>query len=162
MRIGFGRQDITPRVGVELCGFGPFRCRHSIGIRERLWARAMAVELEGPPVVVVACDLVGVPLAMTARTRALVRRETGLPEDRLMICCSHTHSGPATGTYNGWGEPDPPYCETLPARIAQAALRAPGDQPRAQPGRHAPGHRPDGHTGPALGHRRRPAPRHSR
>jgi hypothetical protein len=127
MRIGFGRQDITPRVGVELCGFGPFRCRHSIGIRERLWARAMAVELEGPPVVVVACDLVGVPLAMTARTRALVRRETGLPEDRLMICCSHTHSGPATGTYNGWGEPDPPYCETLPARIAQAALRALGD-----------------------------------
>lgn len=127
MRIGFGRQDITPRVGVELCGFGPFRCRHSIGIRDRLWARAMAVETEGPPAVLVACDLIGVPLALTERVRGLVRREAGLPEDRLMICCSHTHSGPAVGTYIGWGEPDPPYCETLPARIAQAALRALGD-----------------------------------
>ena len=97
MRIGFGRQDITPRVGVELCGFGPFRCRHSIAIRDRLWARAMAVEQDGAAAVVVSCDLVGMPLAMTERTRALVQRETGLAPERLMVCCTHTHSGPATG-----------------------------------------------------------------
>jgi hypothetical protein len=127
MRIGFGRQDITPRVGVDLCGFGPFLCRHSIAVRDRLWARALAVEKDGVTAVVVACDLVGVTLAMTARARVLVQRETGLAPERLMICCSHTHSGPATGTYSGWGEPDAPYCETLPARIARAVLQALGD-----------------------------------
>jgi hypothetical protein len=127
MRIGFGRQDITPRVGVELCGFGPFRCRHSIGIRDRLWARAMAVEQDRDTVVVVACDLIGVTLAMTDSVRALVQRQTGLAPERLMVCCSHTHSGPATGSYSGWGEPDPPYCETLPARLARAAIQALGD-----------------------------------
>jgi len=127
MRIGFGRQDITPRVGVELCGFGPFRCRHSIGIRDRLWARAMAIEQDGAQAVIVACDLVGVPLAVTERVRCLVARETGLAGDHLMVCCSHTHSGPAVRSYSGWGEPDPPYCETLPARIALAAIGALGD-----------------------------------
>ena len=124
MRIGFARQDITPRVGVELCGFGPFRGRHSIGIRDRLWARAMAVELHGETCVIVTCDLIGISLASTDRVRSLVERETGLPGTALMVCCSHTHSGPATGTYNGWGEPDPPYCETLPARVARAAIGA--------------------------------------
>jgi len=127
MRIGFGRQDITPRVGVELCGFGPFRCRHSIAVRDRLWARGMAVECNGETMVVVACDLIGVPLAFTERIRAIVQRQTGLPQDRLMICCSHTHSGPAVRSYSGWGEFDAPYCETLPARIAQAAIRALAD-----------------------------------
>ena len=42
MRFGFGKSDITPRVGVELCGFGAYCCRHSVGTRDRLWARAMA------------------------------------------------------------------------------------------------------------------------
>ncbi|NLF18682.1 MAG: hypothetical protein GX595_15730 [Lentisphaerae bacterium] len=127
MRIGFGRQDITPRVGVELCGFGPFRCRHSVAVRDRLWARAMALEHEGRRVVLLACDLIGVPLAITDAVRARVQEQSGLPPESLMLCCSHTHSGPAVGTYRGWGEADPPYCETLPARLAQAVLRALAD-----------------------------------
>lgn len=127
MRIGFGRQDITPRVGVELCGFGPFRCRHSVAVRDRLWARAMAIEHDGRRVVLLACDLIGAPLSTTEAVRALVERHAGLAPECLMLCCSHTHSGPAVGTYRGWGEADPPYCETLPARLAQAALRALAD-----------------------------------
>ena len=43
MQIGFGKVDITPRVGVELCGFGPHLHRYSVGVRDRLEARAMAV-----------------------------------------------------------------------------------------------------------------------
>lgn len=126
MRIGFAKNDITPRVGVELCGFGPFRCRHSIGIRDRLWARAMAVEADPaePPVVVVSCDLIGVTLSITRRVRELVRQRAGLDPDRLFLSATHTHSGPNTGGYLGWGQPDPPYVETLPQRIARAAVDA--------------------------------------
>ena len=35
LRIGFAKSDITPHVGVELCGFGPFLNRHS-AVRFRL------------------------------------------------------------------------------------------------------------------------------
>ncbi|HRT94884.1 MAG TPA: hypothetical protein P5532_10720, partial [Planctomycetota bacterium] len=48
----------------------------------------------------------------------------GLAPDAVLLCSSHTHSGPCTGPYIGWGEPDPPYVETLPSRIATACLHA--------------------------------------
>ncbi len=132
MKAGFGRNEITPRVGVELCGFGPFRCRHSIGIRDRLWARAMAVEQGGVTVVIISCDLIGITRDITKKVRARIREHAGLPDEAVMICCSHTHSGPNTGPYIGWGAPDEPYRETLHNRIAGAALAALADRKEAE------------------------------
>jgi hypothetical protein len=124
MKLGFAKTDITPRVGVELCGFGPFRNRHATGVRDPLWARAMAVQREDRRAVVIACDLVGVTLETTRRVRSLLGGSLDLAPDEVMICCSHTHSGPAPGCYIGWGEADPPYLEILPHRIAAAAAQA--------------------------------------
>ncbi len=124
IQIGFAKSEITPRVGVELCGFGPFLNRHSTGVRDRLWARAMAVQAGGRRAVVISCDLVGVRLQTTRQVRELLARDFGLAPDEVMICCSHTHSGPGTGAYIGWGESDPPYLETLSFRIAHAAGEA--------------------------------------
>ena len=124
LKIGFSKNDITPRIGTEMAGFGPFLNRHSIGIRDRLWARAMAVEHAGAAMIIVSCDLVGVLLSITHRTREIVAQHTGLPGDALMIVCSHTHSGPSLGPTVGWGEPDPVYLEMLPSRIAKACVDA--------------------------------------
>lgn len=145
LEAGFGKVDITPRVGVELCGFGPYICRHSIGVRDRLWARAIAIagpraegaaglglRSGGKTVVIVACDLVGVTRAMTRRVRALVREAVGLPDEAVMVSCSHTHSGPNTIELIGWGEADPPYREILPTRIAQACVAAVRDLSEAR------------------------------
>ncbi len=125
MRIGLGRSDVTPRVGVELVGFGAFINRHSIGVRDRLWARAMAIELDGAPVVIVSCDLCVLYRETTEQVGALVEEATGVPAERVAVHCTHTHSGPGTGgPLIGWGEPDPPYVELLPGRIAAAAIDA--------------------------------------
>lgn len=124
MKFGFAKSDLTPRVGVELCGFGPFILRRSIGVRDKLWARAMAVEHDGKRAVLVSCDLVGVTRALTARTRRLVQEATGLPPEAVMVHCTHTHSGPGIGAYSGWGESDMPYVELLPDRIARACVAA--------------------------------------
>ncbi|MCF7855786.1 MAG: neutral/alkaline non-lysosomal ceramidase N-terminal domain-containing protein, partial [Candidatus Pacebacteria bacterium] len=104
MKLGFAKTDITPRVGVELCGFGPFLNRHSTGIRDRLWARAMAVHVGDKQAVVIACDLVGVTKQTTGRVRDLLAVSHALAPQDIMVCCSHTHSGPAPGCYIGWGE----------------------------------------------------------
>lgn len=124
-KVGFGRVDITPRVGVELCGFGPFRQRYSTSIRDRLWARAMAVRHNSETVIIIACDLIGVPNELTAAVRKRVRAATGVVESGVMISCTHTHSGPAVRQgLTGWGQPDEPYLETLPARLSRAAIDA--------------------------------------
>lgn len=125
LKTGFAKQDITPRIGVELCGFGPFLNRHSNGIRDRLWARVMALQTEGGQIhLLITCDLVGITLKTTAHVRSLLYERCGIDPDHVMICCSHTHSGPSSGCYIGWGDPDPPWLAVLPHRIAAAAQKA--------------------------------------
>jgi hypothetical protein len=124
MRIGFGRSDVTPRVGVELSGFGAFINRHSTGVRDRLWARAMAFDQDGARLVLVSCDLIGLPGAVVHQVRQLVGAASGLPLEAVMVHCTHTHSGPGTAAYIGWGEADVPYMEILPRRIAHACTNA--------------------------------------
>jgi len=124
MKTGFAKSDITPRVGVELTGFGPFLNRHSIAIRDRLWARAMAVSSGNKTAIVVSCDLVGVTPSITAKVREIVKEKTGIDGSAVMISCTHTHSGPSTFGSFGWGEVDYPYLEVLPYRIARACVDA--------------------------------------
>ncbi len=126
MKAGFGRFDITPRVGVELYGFGPYLNRRSIAVRDILEARAAAFEVNGKKAVIVGCDLCTLRHSIVNRIKELIRAEfPELTDADIMINCSHTHSGPATVPENrGWGSPDPVYMEILPSKIARAAIMA--------------------------------------
>jgi len=125
MKIGFGKVDITPRVGVELCGFGPHLHRYSVGVYDRLEARAMAVQEGADTVVLVSCDLAGFPLVMTRDIRRRIEGLTGIPAGRIMVQGTHTHSGPNTlPELAGWGALDEPYLAILPGRVAAAAVEA--------------------------------------
>ncbi len=124
MKAGFAKVDITPRVGVELAGFGPYWNRHSTWIRDPLEARAAAFEADGKRVVVIGCDLAGVSAEETRQIRNLIQQKfPDLRDDRIMVCCSHTHSGPSLIMY-GWGIMDIPYSMILPHKIARAGIEA--------------------------------------
>jgi len=125
MKAGFGKVDITPRVGVELCGFGAYKNRHSTRVVEPLYARAMAVELDDARWVLVSCDLVALNAALTQRIREIVGQATNLRAEQIMVHATHTHSGPCTiPELIGWGDPDDPYLEILPRFVAQACIDA--------------------------------------
>jgi hypothetical protein len=124
MKAGFAKVDITPRVGVELSGFGPFLNRRSIGVRDKLGARAMAVDDGSKTLIVVSCDLLGLEHDFVDRVRQLVTRATGVAPENILVHCTHTHSGPATCKIYGWGQMDGPYMEILPGRIVEACVAA--------------------------------------
>ncbi len=124
MRAGFYSVDITPRVGVGLCGFGPYLNRYSRAIRDTLKARAAAFEHKGERAIVVSCDLIGVTAELAAEMRERAATATGVASSKIMIHCTHTHSGPNTGGYIGWGEVDPPYIALLPHKIASLCAGA--------------------------------------
>ena len=124
MKAGFFEVDITPRVGVGLCGFGPYLNRYSIGVRDVLKARAAAFEQDGKKAVVASCDLVGVTPEIAQNVKKLVAKQTGVPVENIMVLCTHTHSGPNTGAYIGWGNVDDPYNVLLPGKIAKACAGA--------------------------------------
>lgn len=124
-KAGFGKVDITPRVGVELAGYGPYLNRCSSRILEPLYARAMAVELGGVRWVIVSCDLIGFNAGLVKAIREIVRQQTDLRDEQIMVHATHTHSGPATMPHLiGWGTPDEVYLELLPRHIAQACIAA--------------------------------------
>ena len=130
LKAGFGKCEITPRVGVELYGFGPFLNRRSIGIRDILEARSAALNCGGHTVVVVSLDLCALHLPeIIAEIRRLIRRRHPELADRdIMINTSHTHSGPAVLARNtGWGAADPPWMAILPGRIAASVDQAIGN-----------------------------------
>ena len=132
MRIGFGKVDITPRVGVEMSGFGPYRHRVARDVRDRLYARAMAASDGRGRWVLVSGDLIAVNAAVVAEARSLIAKATGLAARQIMLHATHTHSGPATAYPFGWGEKDGPYIERLASLITRAAVEAVGNLAEAE------------------------------
>lgn len=121
---GLARVDITPRLGVELYGFGPFLHRQAKAVRTPLYARALAASDGDNTCVVVSCDLVGLSHELVQEARERVTAATGVPGESICYHCTHTHSGPATKFGIGQGEPDLAYLEVLPVKLAEAALQA--------------------------------------
>ncbi|WP_167859049.1 neutral/alkaline non-lysosomal ceramidase N-terminal domain-containing protein [Paenibacillus cymbidii] len=123
---GFGRADISPDVGVELSGFGWYIGRASTGVLEPLYANAIVWEAGAERGAIVSCDLIGIGRELSQRTREIIAQSCGIPYDHILVCCTHTHSGPATMELIGWGEADEAYLRTLPERIAESARIAAG------------------------------------
>jgi len=94
MKAGFGISNITPRLGVELAGFGAWLHRTATGIRENLEARAVAVEdNDGKRVLIASCDIISLPREVVSKVRKLVQAKyPELTDAQLMICATHTHS----------------------------------------------------------------------
>ncbi len=126
MKAGFGVCDITPRVGVQLYGFGPFLNRQSIAVRDPLDARAAAFQLGDKTALIISCDICTLKIPTVKLIKEIIREtHPELTDADILICATHTHSGPATtpGDF-GWGVTDPVYLEILPYKIARAGLNA--------------------------------------
>lgn len=126
MKAGFAFRDITPRIGVELLGYGPYIHRNSTWVRDPLEVRAAAFELGSRKCVIIACDLAGFSPATYEKSVALIReKHPDIEEADIFICASHTHTGPAWEHLgDAWGVPDPVYIALLPRKIAVAGLEA--------------------------------------
>lgn len=125
MRAGVAHIDITPPVGADLTGYVA-RLGPSTGVHDALYARALVLEEGSARAAVVACDLLALSRASVTAARISVAQAIGTTPDRVMIACTHTHSGPATVFLHQCGEVDPAYVATLPGRLSEAAAIASG------------------------------------
>jgi len=127
--VGAAAADITPGLDrpVYLAGFAPNRL--ATGILHPLEAGVLYLERGGEAVALVTADLIGLLRPDVDAVRSLV---TALPPERVMICATHTHSGP--DTIGMWGKGalgipwrsgvDPEYMGRLHAALADAVDRA--------------------------------------
>src|SRR5207247_1815362 len=63
-----------------------------------LWARCLVLKSGSETVALVSCDLLGLTRYHTEKIRAGIVR---VPREKVLIGCTHTHSGP--DTYGQWG-----------------------------------------------------------
>ncbi|MFN0129893.1 MAG: neutral/alkaline non-lysosomal ceramidase N-terminal domain-containing protein [Verrucomicrobiales bacterium] len=96
MDAGVAKRDITPDGPIRLTGYAS-RNTETTEIAQRLWAKAVALwPGDGPPAVLVTVDNCGVCAPITEEVARRVEKKAHLSRDRLVICSSHTHSGPQT------------------------------------------------------------------
>ncbi len=124
LKAGVGKSDITPKVGVELCGYGPFLERKSTGIHDSLFCKALLLESEREKGLLLVCDLVGVKDSLAKEIRKFISAHFPIKPEKIFIWATHTHSGPASGGYLAWGEEDNDYLWSLPGLILPAVKEA--------------------------------------
>jgi len=119
--IGAAETIITPPLGTALAGY--FHSRTSTGKISDLKAKAL-IAGDGPDAIgIVACDLIGVSAEVVSAARKLVQERIGLPGERLMICATHTHTGPET-RHSRIVPVNEEWLASLPGKIADAAVAA--------------------------------------
>jgi neutral ceramidase len=93
-RAGLASVDITPPPGLWMAGYAA-RKEPSQGTAQVLHAKAIALEdAGGHRAVIVTLDVLGLTATVVDRIAAAVRRQHGLSREGLVLCSSHTHSGP--------------------------------------------------------------------
>jgi len=86
--------------------------------------RANAIVLDAQQrICLVSLDSLIVPLHVTRAAAKRIAAATGIPEDNVLICATHTHRGPPTNDAFG-GKPDTEYLRRLEEGSVLAAVKA--------------------------------------
>lgn len=92
---GFARVVITPKAPMFASGYGG-RSKPSSGKIHDLYVRAAALkDPSGHKAAFISLDLIGVSKEMADVISTHAKTKHGLKRADVMICCSHTHCGPA-------------------------------------------------------------------
>ena len=114
---------ITPPLGISMAGY--YNDRKADDVHDDLLAHALALESGADRAAVVVCDLIGLDRELANESRGLIEERTGIPAAAVMICCTHTHTGPVISR-----KPsrilvaDPGYADMVVRKVADAAQLA--------------------------------------
>ncbi|MHC4203880.1 MAG: hypothetical protein ACYSTT_04470, partial [Planctomycetota bacterium] len=127
---GCAKVNITPPLGIPLIGS---KGQPSDDVLDELYAKGLALSDGEQTLVIISADLLYTPLEeITGPVRRIVQEETGIPEQNILVCATHTHSGPEVFTRSKFAKSgdesspgiDRSYLDTLVKKVAGSALMA--------------------------------------
>ena len=126
VRAGAAQVEITPPVGTSLSGY--FTDRVSDTVADPLFARALVIEHDGEGMALVSCDVICLTRDTTDAAKARIAQRCGLAPERVLICATHTHTGPNTRRQGKQIIPvNGEWLDALPGKIAAAVEAALAD-----------------------------------
>jgi hypothetical protein len=93
LEIGAATRIINNEVGGWVQGAGV--AKQATEIRDDLEANALYFNDGKMPLLIISCDLVGLPSEWVVSAREAIAQATGVPPRNVLITCTHTHGGPS-------------------------------------------------------------------
>jgi hypothetical protein len=117
LKAGCSKVNITPPLGIPLIGS---KGKPSDDIIDELYAKALVLNDGRTTIAIVSADLLYTPLEeITNPIRKIIEEKIGIPGRNVLICATHTHSGPEVFTKSKLG----PDTEIPASRIDQFYLQ---------------------------------------
>lgn len=113
--------DITPPLGSYLAGY--YHARQAVDVHDGLSVRALCLSDGDGEVALVSCDLIGLPRESVGAAKQRIEALIGLPPERVLVGCTHTHTGPETRSMSLFPVDDR-YLSLVNDRIADAVAMA--------------------------------------
>ncbi|MBM4032995.1 MAG: hypothetical protein FJ291_14585 [Planctomycetes bacterium] len=120
-KVGRAQEPITPQIGVSLAGY--FHDRRAESVRDELFAKVMVIESGGTRLALVSLDLISVSAEVADSAKEIIKAESGIPPDHVLVCATHTHTGPELRD-NAVVPACLQYVGLLPRRMADTVKRA--------------------------------------
>lgn len=117
LRAGVARRSITPPKGIYQIGYGD-RTKGNIGVHDDLTATALVLDDGSTRLAVVALDM------LTINEYVVDRVHARLAATEVLLCCSHTHSGPIAYADGKSSRRNRAYIDLLVERIVDAVQEA--------------------------------------
>ncbi len=96
-KAGTARAVITPKSPMWMSGYAA-RNKPSQGVVHDLWAKALVIQDgQAQRALLITLDVCGIGRDLSNRVRDAIGTRLGLGRERIVIACSHTHSGPVVG-----------------------------------------------------------------
>jgi neutral ceramidase len=140
---GAAEIDITPPPGLRMAGYS-WAGHSSKGVRGHLFARALYLEdATGQSSALCFCDLMSATRYLSEKVSSLTAASCGLSIDRVMLCGTHTHTGPGQFYGNSFYDVfaqkfllsqtgfDPALADWLSEKIAKAIFSAKANATKA-------------------------------
>ena len=102
--LGAAREIITPAVGGQLYGYAPPPL--STTVEDDLTVTAFYFAQGNCQALMITATVCSIRTELADQIRRMVSEKTGIPAGRILLCATHTHSGPNTCGGTGWGDID--------------------------------------------------------
>ena len=97
LHVGYGKAAYTPGEGTPMGGYGASMSRLSTGMLSDLYLLCLAVTDGEDVFLLYAMDMCTMAEVWVKRARDRVSNATGIPQNQIIICSTHTHSAPDLG-----------------------------------------------------------------
>jgi len=119
LRAGASESRITPPIGVSMAGYGA-RKGPAVRVHDDLHVGALVLDDGVKKVAILAADIIAVEKELGSSVRKSISGRKGMDVNDILVCASHTHSGPVTGG----DKVDRGWLNSLQEKMVDTALQA--------------------------------------